>query len=112
MEELASWLLEGLTSSSGKLVLRRRPAAAVKLYRFAAERGYAKAFLNLGYCHDVGLGTARNVEQAIHWYRKAVRAGDLAAASNLATLWREQGDARKYVYWRERAREMEARRSE
>ena len=109
-EELASWLLEGLTMASGKVVLRRRPAAAVKLYQLVANRGFAGAYLNLGYCYDVGLGTPRDLEQAIYWYRKAVRAGDSAAAMNLAIIWRERGDARKGAYWDRRARLMEGRR--
>jgi TPR repeat protein len=45
-------------------------------YRFAAERGYIAAQLNLGRMHDDGLGVPVDHEAAVAWYRKAAERND------------------------------------
>jgi TPR repeat protein len=54
--------------------------------RSQAEQGDAWAQLNLGAAYDNGLGVERDVEQAIHWYRKAAEQGLVEAQFNLAHI--------------------------
>lgn len=44
---------------------------AVKLYRQAAEMGYAPAQCGLARCYRHGYGVEENIEKAFEWYRKA-----------------------------------------
>lgn len=44
---------------------------AVKCYRRAAMLGYAEAQNLLGECYEIGMGVAKNEEEAVQWYTKA-----------------------------------------
>jgi len=72
---------------------------AVTWFCRAASHGDSTAIGSLGYAYDVGLGTQRNVEQAIRWYRRAAKLGDAGAASNLATVYRDAGKPRLAFQW-------------
>lgn len=54
--------------------------------RQQAEQGDAWSQLNLGAAYDNGMGVARDIEQALHWYRKAAEQGLAEAQFNLAHL--------------------------
>lgn len=51
-----------------------------------AEQGDAWAQLNLGAAYDNGIGTKRDVDKAIIWYRKAAEQGLAEAQFNLAHI--------------------------
>jgi TPR repeat protein len=51
-----------------------------------AEQGDAWAQLNLGAAYDHGIGGARDVDRAIHWYHKAAEQGLAEAQFNLAHI--------------------------
>jgi TPR repeat protein len=51
-----------------------------------AEQGDAWAQLNLGAAYDNAIGTERNVEQAIRWYKLAAEQGLAEAQFNLAHI--------------------------
>ncbi len=61
-------------------------AAAARLYRAAAERNHRTAQSATGYFYALGEGTERDDVQAFLWLSLAARAGDAAAADNLALL--------------------------
>jgi TPR repeat protein len=69
-------LLPGLLHAEGDL----------DTLRTQAEQGDAWAQLNLGAAYDNGIGTPRDVEQAIHWYQKAAEQGLAEAQFNLAHI--------------------------
>jgi TPR repeat protein len=46
--------------------------------------GYANAMYRLGWRYETGLGTGRNVEEAIRCYFKAAKLGNPAALARLA----------------------------
>lgn len=50
-----------------------------------AEKGYPLAECQVGYFYHEGLGTARDLEQAFFWTRRAALHGDRDAQYNLAT---------------------------
>ena len=76
---------------------------AFQLFSAQAAAGDDGAQLNLGYFYDVGLGTRRNREKALQWYRRAYRQGSSAAASNIATVYRDNGRPRLAFAWYKRA---------
>ena len=43
-------------------------ALAVELYRQAAQRGYAPAQCNLGFCYYQGIGVEENNDEAFRWF--------------------------------------------
>lgn len=103
MCDLGMWLQEGLQDKKGRSVIRSDPAYAFQLFKHVAEKGYAQAYVSLGYAYDVGLGTKRNKSRAVHWYMRAYRSGQSLGAANLATVYRDAGDLRRAFSWWMRA---------
>ncbi|MFN4310007.1 MAG: hypothetical protein ACK4FK_05380 [Ferrovibrio sp.] len=56
-----------------------------------AERGDVAAMRNLGHLYRWGQGVERDIQQAIHWYRRAAETGFSRAQANLAAIYL-QGD--------------------
>lgn len=54
-------------------------AEAVRLFSFAAARGYAPAYRYLGLANQLGLGIPADFAVAAEWYEKAIAAGDVEA---------------------------------
>jgi len=59
---------------------------AVALFDKAASLGSPAAMHLLGNCCELGVGTAKDLEQAKRWYKKAADAGDQRAKDRLAAL--------------------------
>lgn len=59
--------------------------AAAKLYEDAARGGEARAQFYLGQLYERGDGVAKNVAEALHWYRKAAHVGDAEALAKLCS---------------------------
>ena len=56
--------------------------------------------MRLAYMYDIGgLGVAADKRRAMQLYRSAWRRGCPGAASNIAILYREQGNARAMFQW-------------
>lgn len=81
--ELADLLLEGRGAEAD-------PAAALRLYRTAAEAGWGEAAVRLAELFRSGRGVPRNLAQAERWLRAAVEAGHLQAAPRLQALQAER----------------------
>ncbi len=60
---------------------------AMAWFRKAADRGDAGAMNQIGSCHDHGFGGAKDAAAAAEWYQKALDAGHVPAAFNLALLY-------------------------
>lgn len=56
---------------------------AFKFARPLAEKGDSREQMNMGYLLLEGKGVAKNIEEALSWYRKAAKGGELAAQSML-----------------------------
>lgn len=82
-------------------------AGAFAALKALAESGNDAAFPILGYLYDVGEGTRKNTKRAIHWYEQGYKAGSSMCASNLATIYRDAGDARKEFKWYQRGAAMD-----
>lgn len=79
---------------------------AFRLFQTQAKAGQDHAQLNLGYFYDQGLGTRVNKVKAMQWYLRAYRKGEAAAASNIATLYRDKGKPRQALAWYLRAAQL------
>jgi TPR repeat protein len=73
------------------------------LFRRLAQRGDAGAQLNVGYCFDQGIAVRRNITKAMYWYRRAHANGQLGAATNIGTVFRDRDQVRRAILWFERA---------
>jgi TPR repeat protein len=67
------------------------PAAALELYRQAAEAGSPYAMETVAWCYWTGTGTASNFYQAAEYYRRAVAAGSWPATIGYARLVWDHG---------------------
>jgi TPR repeat protein len=72
---------------------------AFELFSRAAEAGHASAKNSIGYFLDHGIGVRKNGVQALIWYRRAARQGDLSAYSNIATSYRDAGNTKQARAW-------------
>jgi TPR repeat protein len=88
--DMGLWYLTGW-SRKGCRIIRRLPNRAFRLLKAAADAGYSSAFLGLGYCYDVGVGTVPNKDAALRWYRRSVRHDGASAAYNIAAIYIESG---------------------
>lgn len=77
--------------------------SAYSLLLLGAKRGDASAQHNLGYFYDVGLGVRPNRAKALHWYKLAYRRGSRVAASNIASIHKDEGDNASALAWYQRA---------
>jgi TPR repeat protein len=59
---------------------------AVRLYRLAADQGYAQAQFYLGACYQQGIGVPKNEAEAVRWYRLAASQGHASAQEALTRI--------------------------
>lgn len=64
----------------------RRPAAACRWYRKAAEAGQVDSMVNFGYALEHGDGVRKDIRAAMAWYARAAAAGHPLAKENLRKL--------------------------
>lgn len=106
IRDLGLNLLEGIQDKQGRTVVRRNPLKAFRLLHQAALMGDITAASSVGYAYDRGLGTKRDVRQALRWYRRAADMGSTTAATNIATIYRDARKLKLALQWWERSAEM------
>ncbi len=75
--------------------LRRREGRArggARLYRLAADQGYAFAQSNLGIMYEQGRGAAKDEREAVRLYRLAAEQGNAIAAREAKRLSEKLGE--------------------
>jgi len=80
--------------------------AAFQSIREWALAGDDTAIQNLGLMYDRGEGTRRSRSKAMYWYRRSYRRGSAASATNIATVYRDEGKPRLAFAWYKRAAAM------
>jgi TPR repeat protein len=65
----------------------RNDAEAVRLFRWAAERGLADAQVDLGFMYERGRGVARDFVEAVRLYRLAANQGNRAGQVSLGVMY-------------------------
>lgn len=73
--------------------------AAFNLFKSAAEQGDIYAFNSIGYFFESGLGTTKDIDSALFWYKKSARNGDVVAQANIGLLYRDKGNYRQAKRW-------------
>ena len=72
---------------------------AFRLFLAGAKAGDKSCQLNLGYLYDTGKGVRRNRSAALYWYKRAYRQRDAPAATNIGTVWRDEGQHKRALSW-------------
>ena len=62
---------------------------AAKIFLKLADKGDAKAQLQIGYQYEYGEGVKKNYQDAVKWYRKAAERGNATAQSNLGSMYED-----------------------
>lgn len=91
-------------------LLKKWEPVPLQEIQHAAEKGDASAAHYLGYCHAEGLRVARNPNEGMLWYQRALQAGYLPSANNLGLLYQRgllgSNDLGKAVYYYKYAAEQ------
>lgn len=82
---------------------RGRLRSAFRLFRAAAEGGNGLAYDTLGYFYDGGVGTKRDEDAALYWYKRAYRRGSFIAPNNIGVIYRDRKDLKRALAWFRRA---------
>ena len=64
-------------------------SSAAKIFLKLAEKGDAKAQLQIGYQYEHAEGVKANPQEAVKWFRKAADKGNAAAQSNLGGMYED-----------------------
>lgn len=107
MADLGLLLRDGIQDRRGRAIVRRNLKKSFFLLCRAADRGHDVAACALGYAYDCGLGTVRNRNLALRWYKRAWRAGESAAATNIATVYRDERKHRIAFQWWKRSESLD-----
>eukprot|EP00727_Mastigamoeba_balamuthi_P009442 m51a1_g512 hypothetical protein (562) ;mRNA; r:313636-315388 len=67
--------------------VQRSEAEAARLYRWASERGHARASCNLGRCYERGAGVAEDKREAFRLYALALSQGGGCEVAALNVAW-------------------------
>ena len=91
--------ISGSLYNDGTGGLPKDKAQACQLFSEAADQGHVLAMHNAGYCYQVGVGVAKNLIKAVHYYTKASEAGNARSQHNLAMTYGALGQADKAYFW-------------
>jgi TPR repeat protein len=91
---------DGCKDRRGRILVRVSNRKAVEWYRRSAEHGCSGAQNTLGVILGGNYGIEKNVPEALLWLKRAFRGGDSGCApTNIAIIYRENGDFRQAVRW-------------
>lgn len=84
-----------------------KPQLLFKKLSNEAQYGYAKSQFQLGQMYEQGIGTKKNMKEAIYWYERATDQKYLKAEYNMGLLYLEGNGVKKNyklaLYWLEKA---------
>jgi TPR repeat protein len=105
--EIGSFLDGGLLDRRGEsFIVKPNRRLAMMWFRRSAQAGNASGQLSLGNYLAAGRATERDEDEAILWYKRAVRQGDSSAAVNIACVYNDRQDQRRAFFWYKRASAM------
>lgn len=79
----------GNAYTNGAQGFKQDYAEALRLFRQAAEKGYAPAQYNLGLCYELGRGVAVDARQAFKYYLMSAEQGFTPAQFNVGNMYAE-----------------------
>ncbi|WP_019864991.1 tetratricopeptide repeat protein [Methylovulum miyakonense] len=89
----------------------RTVGLAMRWYRQAADRSYARAQYNVGFTYENNPESLEDFDVAVLWYREAAEQGYAAAQCNLGSMYlygcgMEQADDNEAIFWFQKAAEQ------
>lgn len=90
-------------SKAIRLMEKRQFSAAFDCFHRGAQAGNPHCMLNVGYLYDEGVGVAPDKHAALFWYKKAWQRNEIAAATNIAILYKEIKNYTTAMQWLEAA---------
>jgi len=106
--ELGSLLDGGLLDRRGEsFAVKPNQRVAIRWFRRSAQAGNASGQVSLGNYLAAGRATDRDEDEAILWYKRAVRQSDSSAAVNIACVYNDRQDQRRAFFWYQRAAAMD-----
>jgi len=90
---------DGCKDEKGKAVVKRSLRKAAEWLQRSAEHGCAGAQINLGVALSDGTGVEKDISRALFWLKKAQHWGDGMAATNIAVIYRENGNLQRAFRW-------------
>lgn len=66
--------------------VEKNQAAALELFKYAANKGHSNSQNNVGFMLEEGIGTRKDLKQAMSWYQKAADYKNGAGTCNLANM--------------------------
>lgn len=94
-------------AKADKLYADKKYAEAFPLYEQGAKAGDLRAHVRIGIMYRDGLGTAKNLDAAVEWFRKAATKGNASAQVNLGLAYQlGQGvlkDEARAAHWYRKA---------
>lgn len=84
-------------------IIKQEYDKAFDLYEKAAKQNLVLAQYKLGNCYCQGLGTKKDIVQAINWWEKAAKHGSKDAARALADYYHGLQDDIKERFWRNKS---------
>ncbi|GJD09321.1 Protein sel-1 homolog 2 [Galdieria sulphuraria] len=94
--------LLGVFSLFGLASREKNETVAWELFHEAAQVEDAQAYNAIGYCYYYGIGTLKNISEAVHWFREAASKGSVDALYNLGDRCTKAALYFKYVAQRGR----------
>lgn len=79
--------LAGLALTNPGVAGTPDPAAAAALVRRVAETGSTDGMFDMGRLSEIGIGVAKDMTEALHWYQRAADAKDSRAMLRLAMIY-------------------------
>jgi TPR repeat protein len=104
MNDQAQALAEGFYRHAEKLMWGDEDTAknldeALRLYRQAADLGFADAYIRIGELHEYRTGTAQNVTEALLSYQRAIKAGNFYGYAFIAMLLSRTSHIEAEGFW-------------
>jgi hypothetical protein len=101
---LGGWLVDGVASTRGVVLIKKNPAEGVRLLRKAASSGILEATVRLAECYASGNGVRKNPRTAIALLRNVRGSSiDPDTAWRIALVYRELGEKALERRWVRRA---------
>jgi TPR repeat protein len=82
---------------------RGRLRSAFRLFLAAAQNGNGLAYDTLANFYDRAVGTKRDEDAALYWYKRAYRRGSFMAPNNIGVIYRDRKDFKRALVWFHRA---------
>lgn len=96
----------GCSYSTGTLGLELDSARAFELYTRAAKAEHPQASYRVAVCYEIGVGTRRDIDKALTWYKRAAQLGDVSSMYKLGMLALDADQIDEGLSWLLRASDL------